>query len=368
MSNKYLWEFSRLRFGLATLGILLLIIMTACAVEGEKETPEVVEVAGPLVTISQPAAGQTLPLGSEVNVLSTSVGERGISRVELLINEQVVRVDANSQPEANTPFIVAQPWRPETPGSYNIQVRAFNTANIAGQSAVVIVNISERAPLVGQESPLAPVQREAGAILPTAAPSPTPTRESTPAPVPTREPTPVPLPTATFAPTGLEPEGRFKEIWDELGGSRSPLGDPTEPEAHERDFAKQYFEGGLMLWLDNPAGDNTIWVMTDPLADFQSGGSWTRFADRWEGGEEYSCETARKNEGRGPVRGFGQVWCDQPEVMAGLGNPLEPEAGSSGQPPYSLVQFFQGGVMIYNPLNSGVVVLFNGDGWRKFGE
>lgn len=372
--------------GRAKLNLLSLLVVTliglltvsACSFEGEQGTPVVKGPTGPVVTITEPITGQTLPLGDEINILSTSVGDRGIARVELLINEQVIHVDANPQPEANQPFIVAQPWQPEAPGTYNILVRAFNTANIAGQSAAVIVNVSEATPPTEKEAQPTIAASPTRVTSPTAtgadsgtvdilSPLYTPTPKPTPVPTLTPEPTPVPLPTATFAPTGLEPDGRFKDIWNELDGGDGPLGYPLAPEIDDRDFAKQYFEGGLILWWDNPEGDNYIWVITLPAEDFRSGASWTRFVDHWQDGKEYSCEAARDNEGLGPVRGFGKIWCDHPEVRASLGDPLEPEAGSGGNAPYSLVQFFQGGVMFYNPLNSEVVVMFNGDGWQKFG-
>jgi len=50
-----------------------------------------------------------------------------------------------------------------------------------------------------------------------------------------------------------------------------------------------------------------------------------------------------------------------------LGNPRDYEGGSSGNPPFAHVQFFQGGVMIYNPLNAEVFVLFDQGDWQRFG-
>ncbi len=66
------------------------------------------------------------------------------------------------------------------------------------------------------------------------------------------------------------------------------------------------------------------------------------------------------------MRGFGQVWCDHPELRTRLGYPSEPEAGSAGRPPYAQVQFFQGGTLIYTPLNKEVYVLFAQGDWQRF--
>jgi hypothetical protein len=153
-----------------------------------------------------------------------------------------------------------------------------------------------------------------------------------------------------------------------LGSAQSRLGYPTGPEIANRDYARQYFERGLMLWWSNPTGPDTIWALQADTADLRSGSTWQRFPDEWPGDNDYSCAAAEANRGYGPVRGFGYVWCGQPILQARLGNPRNIEAGSGGQPPYSRVQFFQGGVMLHNPLNAEIYVLFDQGAWQKFGE
>jgi hypothetical protein len=168
----------------------------------------------------------------------------------------------------------------------------------------------------------------------------------------------------TFEPTGLEPEGRFWDIWFEVGGGDSRLGYPTDPIITERNYAQQYFEKGLMFWWDNPDDLDTIWVIDTPAADWQSGASSNRYNDTWQAAEgDYGCEQARE---RGPVRGFGKLWCERPELQNRLGYPREPERGSGGAAPYAQVQFFQGGVIIYNPANAEVFVLFEQGDWQRF--
>ena len=186
----------------------------------------------------------------------------------------------------------------------------------------------------------------------------------TPAP-PTSTPTATPTP-GVYAPTGLEPEGRFAEIWEELGGGESRLGHPTQAEITDRDFAKQYFENGVMYWWDNPDEPDYIWVIDSPAEDLRSGPSSNRYLDEWDGDEEVSCDAARENEGKGPLRGFGWLWCQRPELQTRLGNPVEPEAGSGGAPPFGRVLTFHGGVMLVNPLNSEVYVLFAQGDWQRF--
>jgi hypothetical protein len=364
---------------IALLG-LWLALAAGCSLTDQNEPTPVAETVGPTVTILSPLAGQSFAAGQTVTVQSEAVDRRGIVRVELVIDDQATRIDANANPEPSVPFIVAQLWLPEEPGDYTVQVRAFNTANVAGDSEILVITVGDAAPIATETQRPTATLSTAVDTVPTATPgppTPTPTPEiepsptsppptPTPAGTPTPEPTPMPLPTSDFEPTGLEPEGRFNDIWLEVNGGKGPLGYPTGPQIEERDFAKQYFDGGLMFWWDNPDGDNHIWVI-DRLGDnFQAGNDWTRFADQWQGNGEYSCQAARRNGARGPLRGFGKVWCDNPDIAASLGNPVEAERGSGGNAPFAIVQFFQGGVMIYNPLNAEVLALFDSGGWRRF--
>jgi hypothetical protein len=56
-----------------------------------------------------------------------------------------------------------------------------------------------------------------------------------------------------------------------------------------------------------------------------------------------------------------------------VGNPVGPEAGSGDDPPFACGQFFEGGAIFYKPRrqdplntkNQGIV-LFTGEGWRRF--
>ncbi|MBN1217722.1 MAG: hypothetical protein JXM69_02245 [Anaerolineae bacterium] len=373
----------------AAMLIALVTITLACSVPstGGGDTPVSVGRV-PQVTISQPSAGAKLELGQEVKIQSTSIDiQTGIVRVELVIDNQVIWVDANPHPQPNEPYLVAQPWTPQLPGSHVIQVRAYNADNVPGQTEPLVVEVVASAQAVGEtalsptgdpqpemvtptNTPVslvgAPASPTSTPSLPVATKTVTPTMTPMMTPTTTSTPTPTPTP-GTFKPTGLEPDGRLKDIWQELGSGKSRLGYPTGPEITDRNYARQYFEKGLMVWWENPAGPSYIWVIDSPADDGRSGATWNRYEDTWDGGDEYSCDQAHSNREKGPVRGFGKVWCERPELQFRLGNPREQEVGSGGNPPYAHVQFFQGGVMIVNPLNNDVFVLFDQGDWQRFG-
>lgn len=360
--------------------VMILAILSACSVLGGGEQPRVAQGGlPPTVIMSSPVADQPILVGETYQVMSEATDIQAITRVELVINGEVIWVDANADPQPNTPFLVAQPWQPAEVGTYTVQSYAYNEANVRGQSSLVTVAVVSELPTATPEPNPANVESNTATAtltpLPaTNTPEPPPANTATPIPptatptaIPTQEPTPRPIPQGTFAPTNFRPEGRFNSIWESLGGEASSLGYPTGPQINNRDFAKQYFSGGIMYWWDNPGGDNLVWVIAVTDGSFQKGDQWHQFADSWSGGGDHSCDATRENGKRGPVRGFGKIWCEHSSVSSQLGNPVEEERGSGGTPPYSIVQFFQGGIMLYNPLNSEMYVLFNSGQWQHFG-
>jgi hypothetical protein len=268
------------------------------------------------------------------------------------------------------------------PGPHLIQVRAYNAANVAGQSDSITVNVIAEGQTVAEGAPattntpeanpptMTPISALASVSTPTSTPQPA-TAPSVSTPTPTMvlsPPTPTPTP-GTFAATGFEPAERFEDIWLEVGAGDSPLGYPTGPAITDRDFARQLFEKGLMFWWDSPDDPNLIWVIDSPAADLSRGATSNRYPDTWDDDDDdYSCEAARENGDKGPVRGFGKLWCERPELQTRLGNPGDNERGSGGTPPFAEVQFFQGGVMLYNPSNSELYVLFDQGNWRRFAK
>jgi hypothetical protein len=204
-------------------------------------------------------------------------------------------------------------------------------------------------------------------VTPSNTPTDTPT--GTPTPTSTAIATTTATPTATpgCATSGIIPDGRFKEIWQGFVAGDSHLGCATSPEYSKCNFAEQRFEKGVMYWWQNTDGQSDIWVIDSPAADFKSGKNWTEFKDEWKGQPD-NCEAHRENGVKWLEKGgFSWLWCQEElEVKTRLGNPVEPRAGNNDEPPYSHVQSFDGGVMLYNPIEAWVYVLFKGNGWQRF--
>jgi hypothetical protein len=121
-----------------------------------------------------------------------------------------------------------------------------------------------------------------------------------------------------------------------------------------------------MYWWNRPDAPGLIWVVQMPDPGAMMGFGWIGpFEDTWDGGEPFSCDLARKNP-NGPRSGFGRLWCEHPEIAQTVGAAREPERGTGESNDYGVVQTFQGGTMLYSPLEREVWVLVNGGSWQRY--
>lgn len=118
-------------------GILLLIPILAC-------NPPTPTSEGPTVSIVFPGDGANVTVGEQVLIQSSAADERGIARVDLIVNSVVVRTDPPAKGTPTT-FAIAQPWFPETPGDVVIQVIAYNVGNRPSPAASITLRVVERA-------------------------------------------------------------------------------------------------------------------------------------------------------------------------------------------------------------------------------
>jgi hypothetical protein len=187
--------------------------------------------------------------------------------------------------------------------------------------------------------------------LPTVAPTAlaTPTLATEPTEPPTAQPTATqPPPTATVEPTPFPCEypvqSDLVDAWDYL-----VLDCPIGPGAAAISTAYAPFEGGQMLWR----GD------TDTIYVLYNDGRWESYPNEWvQSSQEFSC--GEESNPPTPVRGFGKVWCDHPEVREGLGAVTATEIGDHR----SAVQDFDNGTILVAPF--GDIFVFEGEAntWR----
>jgi hypothetical protein len=160
---------------------LLMLALSAC---GPKKTASVKYSGGNQAWIDAPLPGSKLPLEA-VEIVAHATSLDGISFFEIKLNGQLL---ANTLPDsgsfdqvlAYTRYI----WQPAAPGTYLIEVKAYDKNNQPGTSAQSLVEVVEATP-----TPIA-----------TATPTPTPTLVSTATATPTTTSTPTKTPLPGPAP------------------------------------------------------------------------------------------------------------------------------------------------------------------------
>lgn len=89
--------------------------------------------------------------------------------------------------------------------------------------------------------------------------------------------------------------------------------------------AEQHFEGGTMVWVGE-------WDSIFVLYNDTSVGAWSLFTDHWNEGEPESDPDIVPPAGfYQPIRGFGKVWRENPQVRERLGYAVDREQGYSIQ-------------------------------------
>ncbi len=186
--------------------------------------------------------------------------------------------------------------------------------------------------------------------------TPTPTEEITVTPPITITPTVTPVTTPTVP-------SLFGAVWEGLGGEEGTLGAPTGEATIGRWAADQRFERGYMYWRNNEGSPaDYTYVLYYQGGTDRVQGSWEQYEDTWtEDMDELSCPEAAYP--RGPIRGFGKIWCDYEAVRLGLGEAIEHEDGA-----HAGFQDFEGGTLLWTSRLHFIYALFTDGTWQRFEE
>jgi hypothetical protein len=127
--------------------------------------------------------------------------------------------------------------------------------------------------------------------------------------VPTSTPATTP---SVVAGCPITPLHGFGQVYNDTGHAalRQTLGCPTGTESAFTYAAEQNFEHGYMFW----DGDGKRVYVFSTTAN-----TWRSYADTWVDGEPPPVVLTPPTGYYQPVRGFGKVWIDYPEVRAMLG-------------------------------------------------
>jgi hypothetical protein len=142
-------------------------------------------------------------------------------------------------------------------------------------------------------------------------------------------------------PCSADPAPIFAGVWD-----RNRMGCPTAGE-FSATTAYEPFERGWMLWRK----DN------DGIYAFFDGGGYDHYSLP---PTDILFWCADAQDLGNPRRGFGKVWCENPDVRKQIGNASGGEIGDSRP-----LQEFENGFMVYVPERRAVVNVYNNGQWAN---
>jgi hypothetical protein len=125
-----------------TIFILMLLVLSACG-------PEItLQSDASQVWIDAPLPGSHLPL-AEVEIVAHSANPGGVASFEIDINGQLLtKISPDPASIAQTLMYARYFWLPAAPGSYMIEVTAFDLNNQPGTPAQVVVEVGEAVPSI----------------------------------------------------------------------------------------------------------------------------------------------------------------------------------------------------------------------------
>lgn len=124
----------------------------------------------PNAIITSPPSGSTFHEGEDIAIQSVSTDAKGVVRVELIVDGQIVRADAAPTPQDQ--FTLVQTWK-ATAGSHTIIVKSYNGANGASDPAAISISVlagSAPPPVANTATPAPTSTTAPGGPSPTTAP------------------------------------------------------------------------------------------------------------------------------------------------------------------------------------------------------
>lgn len=96
----------------------------------------------PTVTIDSPPTETEVKAGEELAIMSTATDKKGVTKVELWVNDVLYRTDDSPDPQGQPAFSVRQTWVPADAGSYNLKVKAYNVDGGVSEPASIMVKVA----------------------------------------------------------------------------------------------------------------------------------------------------------------------------------------------------------------------------------
>ncbi len=123
--------------------IITLLVITGAIVYLYSQSPPPPVATVPNVTISAPANNATLSLNTPATIQATAVDNNGIARIELWVSGQKIDEEVSPLTQGQTTLAASFQWTPQLPGSYTLEIRAYNTQGVVNPPAVVAVQVND---------------------------------------------------------------------------------------------------------------------------------------------------------------------------------------------------------------------------------
>ncbi len=146
------------RFAVYVRGLILLALLVLI--------PGCAGASKPMVVITSPPSGSQFREGEDVALQSTSTDATGVTRVELIVDGSVTRVDPSPTAQGTPNFALTQAWK-ATPGTHTLLVRAYNVKGEVSDPVAISITVVAGAVAKPTAPPTAVAQ-------PTALPQPSP--------------------------------------------------------------------------------------------------------------------------------------------------------------------------------------------------
>jgi len=126
--------------------ICALLVLSACNLSRTPPTEEPIPTDGassgdgkPEVTISSPQSGDEVVVGTDVFVSATATDSVGITRVQLIANNQIVKTVSSESVAGDRNMNVLLDFRPASPGEVKLEVIAYRGGVASDPATVTII-------------------------------------------------------------------------------------------------------------------------------------------------------------------------------------------------------------------------------------
>lgn len=126
--------------------LLMLLVLSACNLTAQPQTDEPITVptinpgGKPVVTITAPKQGDEVVVNSQMFVTANARDAVGVTRVQLLANDQIVKTISSESPSGQTNFDVLLDYIPRSEGQVTLELIAYRGA-VASDPTTVTVSV-----------------------------------------------------------------------------------------------------------------------------------------------------------------------------------------------------------------------------------